>query len=530
MTAVHHERPTRALSPQEFAECIVDTVREPLVVLGADLRVRSANRSFYRSFGVIPEETNGRLVYELGNGQWNIPGLRTLLEEILPRDHSFRDFEVDHVFEGLGRRRMILNARKLWREGNETEMILLAIEDVTDRWRAEIELRDSRERYRLIVESATGYSIFTSDLRGLITTWNPGAERIFGYGEDEMIGADIRIIYTPEDRASGQADLEMRTAEAEGRALDERWHVKKGGEQFWADGLVMPLKDDADCTRGFLKILRDMTGQRQLEASLRQRTASLEATETQRNEFLAMLAHELRNPLAAISNAVALSAHQDTNQDLEWSRSVISRQVGPLSRLIDDLLDISRITHNKIQLRKEDIDASPVLRHAIEAVKPLAETRNQELTFRITSPDVRLHADPMRLEQIVVNLLTNAAKYTPPGGHSADTAIGMAKLLKRIGHDVWVAHDGPAAIESASAQRPEVVLLDIGLPDMDGFEVAARLRREEYGRKAILIAVSGYGGEPFAERMKEVGFDHHLLKPVDINALLTLLDRAHGVA
>ena len=141
MTTIHDERPIRALSAREFAECIVDTVREPLVVLGADLRVRSANRSFYCSFGGIPEETNGRLVYELGNGQWNIPGLRTLLEEILPRDHSFRDFEVDHVFEGLGRRRMILNARKLWREGNETEMILLAIEDVTDRRRAEDELR-----------------------------------------------------------------------------------------------------------------------------------------------------------------------------------------------------------------------------------------------------------------------------------------------------------------------------------------------------------------------------------------------------
>ena len=289
MTTIHDERPTRPLSAREFAECIVDTVREPLVVLGADLRVRSANRSFYRSFGVIPEETDGRLVYELGNGQWNIPGLRTLLEEILPRDHSFRDFEVDHVFEGLGRRRMILNARKLWREGNETEMILLAIEDVTDRWRAEDELR--------------------------------------------------------------------------------------------------------------------------------QRTAALEAADAHKNEFLAMLAHELRNPLAAISNAVAVSAHQDTKKDLDWSRSVISRQVGHLSRLIDDLLDISRITHNKIQLRKEIIDASPVLRQAVEAVRPLAEARNQELALSFTSPDLRLHADPMRLEQIVVNLLTNAAKYTPSGGH-----------------------------------------------------------------------------------------------------------------
>ncbi len=644
MTTIHDARPARPLSAREFAECIVDTVREPLVVLGADLRVRSANRSFYHSFGVIPEETSGRLIYELGNGQWDIPGLRKLLEEILPRDHSFRDFEVDHVFEGLGRRRMILNARKLWREGNNTEMILLAIEDVTDRWRAEVELRDSRERYRLIVESATGYSIFTTDLCGLLTTWNPGAEQIFGYREDEMIGADIRIIYTPEDREAGQAELEMRTAEAEGRAVDERWHVRKGGERFWADGLVMPLKDDDDCTRGFLKILRDMTGQRLLEESLRQRTAALEQADAHKNEFLAMLAHELRNPLAAISNAVAVSAQQDTKKDLDWSRSVISRQVGHLSRLIDDLLDISRITHNKIQLRKEIIDARSVLRQAVEAVRPFAEARNQELALSFTSPDLRLHADPMRLEQIVVNLLTNAAKYTPSGGHiqlsagvegkeiiilvrddglgispellarmfdlfaqedrslarsegglgigltlvrslvemhggtvtatsagsglgsefvvrlpaasgptaargpkqvptkeperhvrilvvddSADTAIGMAKLLKRVGHDVRVAHDGRGALESASAQRPEVVLLDIGLPGMDGFEVAARLRLEEYGREATLIAISGYGGDQVRERVREAGFDHHLAKPIDFDALLALLDRAAAV-
>ena len=204
----------------------------------------------------------------------------------------------------------------------------------------------------------------------------------------------------------------MRTAEADGRALDERWHVRKGGERFWADGLVMPLKDDVDRTRGFLKILRDMTGQRRLEESLRQRTAALEQADAHKNEFLAMLAHELRNPLAAISNAVAVSADQDTKKDLDWSRSVISRQVGHLSRLIDDLLDVSRITHNKIQLRKEIIDASPVLRQAVEAVKPFVEARNQELALSFTSPDLRLHADPMRLEQILVNLLTNAAKYT----------------------------------------------------------------------------------------------------------------------
>src|SRR3954452_6851422 len=186
MSDIPNNRPVPAKDSLEFADSIVDTVREPLVILDDQLRVKSANRSFYQTFAVDPAETEGRLIYELGNGQWNIPRLRTLLEEILPRDHSFRDLEVDHVFEGIGRRRMLLNARKIWREGNHYELILLAIEDITDLWRAEVELKDSRERYRLIVESATAYGIFTTDMRGLVTTWNPGSSLIFGYSEAEI--------------------------------------------------------------------------------------------------------------------------------------------------------------------------------------------------------------------------------------------------------------------------------------------------------------------------------------------------------
>jgi PAS domain S-box-containing protein len=666
MTDSQNHQPNKPLGAREFAESIVDTVREPLLVLGADLRVRSANRSFYHSFGVTPEETEGRLIFELGEGQWDIPRLRTLLEDILPKHNSFRDLEVDHTFEGIGRRRMILNARKLWREGNNSELILLAIEDVTERWKAEVELRDSRERYRLIVESATSYAIFTTDLRGVITTWNPGAAKIFGFSEVEMIGADVRTIYTPEDREAGQAEVEMRTAEAEGRAVDERWHVKKGGERFWADGLVMPLKNDDDQTRGFLKILRDMTGQRLLEEALRERTvaleqadgrlhpyycdqcelpertAALEQADAHKNEFLAMLAHELRNPIAAISNAVFVSARSGIGEDLTWSRDMIRRQVGYLAHLIDDLLDVSRITRNKVQLRKQLINAMPILLQAVEAVKPIIEERRHELTLSFTSTDLRLQADPTRLEQILVNLLTNAAKFTESGGRiqllagvedgevvfrvrdngdgippemlsrifdlfaqgdrslartegglgigltlvrslaemhggtvavtsegpgrgsefvvrlpgggfataattpnpvlttetarslrvlvvedRVDAAEGMAKLLKLAGHEVEVAYDGRAALGAVRGRMPEVILLDIGLPSMDGYEVATRIRKEEGGREPLLIAVSGYGEDQARQRAGEAGFDHYLVKPIDFNALIALLAPAH---
>ena len=641
MTEPEDDSSVRPISARDFAESIVDTVREPLLVLGADLRVRSANRSFYTTFTVTPEETEDRLIFELGNGQWDIPQLRTLLEEILPKHNSFRDLEVDHTFEGLGRRRMILNARKLWREGNNSELILLAIEDVTDRWRAEVALHDSRERYRLIVESATSYAIFTTDLLGILTTWNPGAEKVFGFSEAEMVGEDFRVLYTAEDRGAGQAEVEMRTAEAEGRAVDERWHVKKDGGRFWADGLVMPLKDNADETRGFLKILRDMSPHRQLEEALRQRTVALEQADAHKDEFLAMLAHELRNPLAAISNAVSVSARSGTAQDAAWSRNVIGRQVGRLAHLIDDLLDVSRVTQNKVQLRKQLINANPVLLQAVEAVKPILEERQHDLELTFTSPDLWLSADPTRLEQILVNLLTNAAKYTESGGRirliagaengdvvfrvrdngdgippemfarifdlfaqgdrslarsegglgigltlvralaemhggtvvvtsegpgrgsefvvrlpsaagptaaaapppalttgmaqgvrvlvvedRVDTAEGMAKLLRLAGHEPEVAHDGRSALAAARGRKPEVVLLDIGLPGMDGYELAAILRQEECGREALLIAISGYGEDQARQRARQVGFDHYLVKPVDFDALIALLPGA----
>ena len=624
-----------------FAESVVDTIREPLLVLSPDLRVLSANRSFYEAFGVAREGTEGRLVYELGNGQWNIPRLRALLEEILPKESSFRDLEVDHVFEGIGRRRMVLNGRKVRGPDEQAELILLAIEDITERWRAGVDFADSRERFRVIVEEATNYAIFTFDSQGVVTTWNAGAKDILGFSEAEMLGRDVRRIFTPADVEAGQLEQEMRIAESTGSAFDERWHLRKGGEPFWADGLVMPLRDDTGQPRGFLKIVRDATEKKNLEEALQKRTAALEEADLQKNQFLAMLAHELRNPLAAIRNAIAVSELSGGVEHLQWSREVISRQIHNFAHLIDDLLDVSRIAQGRIQLRKEPTDATPVLRSAIEAVRPLVEQRKHELLLTFTSTDLHLEADPVRLEQVLVNLLTNAAKYTPPEGRiqliagvegnevvfrvrdngvgiapeslprmfdlfaqgdrslarsegglgigltlvkslaelhegtvtatsgglgqgsefvvrlpatpglapvpldskrgvpgaatrhrrvlvvddNVDMAEGMVRLLTFAGHAVRKAHDGPAALAVAREHRPEFVLLDIGLPGMDGYEVAVHLRREECCKDAVLVAVSGYGEEQARHRSEEAGINHHMVKPVNIAALFSILER-----
>ena len=365
---------------------------------------------------------------------------------------------------------------------------------------------------------------------------------------------------------------------------------------------------------------------------------SVRAADRQKDEFLAMLAHELRNPLAAINYANSLM-NEGVGESQGELIEMVSRQVRNLARMIDDLLDVSRISRTKIQLRKEPVDAGTLVRRVAAAARPLFEEKKHELALDISEQAMPLFADPVRIEQVVTNLLTNAAKYTPAGGkvsvkaHSADsevvikikdTGIGIpagilprvfdlfaqadrsldrsegglgigltvarklaemhggtvaaasegtgkgaeftlrlplgerglaadpvasaqpavsrsrlkilvvddnpdtarseALLLAKLGHEVEVAHDGVQALEVAAELRPDAIFLDIGLPRLDGYEVARRLRAAGLGSE-LLIAVSGYGRPEDEERSREAGFDRHLVKPVDYQVLISLLDR-----
>lgn len=240
-----------------FVRGIFDTVREALLVLDGDLRVQSANRAFYRSFRVSPRDTEGQLLYELGSRQWDIPSLRALLEEALLDDASFDDFEIEHDFPEIGRKVMLLNARRLRQEG--AERILLAIEDVTERRRAEQERHDIETRFTSLVKNVQDHSIFTLDPEGRVTSWNVAAEHILGYTEAEALGRHFEFIFTPEDREDGIPEMELRTAREQGHADDERWHLRKSRERFWALGIVSALYDAEGRLTGFSKILRDMT-------------------------------------------------------------------------------------------------------------------------------------------------------------------------------------------------------------------------------------------------------------------------------
>jgi two-component system cell cycle sensor histidine kinase/response regulator CckA len=277
-----------------FVQGIVEAVRESLLVLSSDLRVKTANRSFYETFRVSEGETQGQLIYHIGNHQWDIPRLRTLLEEILPQKTSFDGFEVEHEFKSIGRKVMLLNARRLSQQGSQTELILLAIEDITDRRRTEEKREELETRFTSLVKNINDYAIMTMNLEGQFTSWNKEAERILDYTEAEVLGRPFSLIFTPEDVGQNQPLLELKVAKEAGRATDDRWHLRKDGQRIWSSGIVTPTRGAKGQITGFSKILRDMTQQKQEENELRHRHNEAEKRARDRTSDLQKINSELQ--------------------------------------------------------------------------------------------------------------------------------------------------------------------------------------------------------------------------------------------
>ena len=490
--------------------------------------------------------------------------------------------------------------------------------------KSEQELRQSEERFRLLLEGVRDYAIMMLDQEGRVTSWNAGAERILGYDAHEALGQSFQRFFLPEDVARGLPAEELRKAILNTRFEQHGWRVRKGGARFWAEVIVTPLYDAEERLRGFAKVTRDLSERKRIE--------SLEEQGRHLTEFMAMLAHELRNPLAPIRNALAIiGMSRDLPKQVSWSRDVIDRQTTQLARLVDDLLDVSRITRGKLRLREAPVDLNAAAARAVEAAQPLIDTRRQRLHASLMSSEITVFGDVARLTQVILNLLNNAAKYTPEGGdiwlevkaidggaevrvrdngvgipasmldtifdlfsqgertidrsegglgigltlarrlvtlhggtisaHSAgigkgaefvvtlprmgresaptampqdgfevpvaarkrsilvvddniDAAVSMAMLLRMAGHAVELEHAGPPAVTHAIEMRPDVILLDIGLPGMSGYDVARELRARPDLKGMKIFAMTGYGQEDDRRRSLEAGFDGHLVKPV----------------
>jgi PAS domain S-box-containing protein len=507
--------------------------------------------------------------------------------------------------------------------------------DMSERKRQEEALRESEERFRLLVDGVQDYAIYMLSPDGLVTSWNAGAARIKGWEAADVLGRHVSRFYLEEDIDAGKPWAELAVARETGRSEDEGWRVRRDGSRFWARVVVTTLYDESGRLRGFAKVTRDMTRERH--------AAALETSARQLNDFIAVLAHELRNPLAPIRNAAKLLTMVKPDEpDFGMMCRAIDRQSAQLARIVDDLLDIARITRGSLEIQHRPVDLGEVLARSLEATRPAISAASQVLTLDLPSGGpLIVEGDELRLTQALTNILGNATRYTEAGGRitvrlssdehdampqvaisvldtgrgiepdmleaifgmfvqgrqqrsgaglgvglalarsivelhhgtvearsegpgrgaefvmrlplatslgpietlpeparpavparrvlvvddNADAADVLTALLQGLGHEVQTAHGGMEALEMAERFRPDVVLLDLGMPGMSGVEVARRLRERKRSPEPLIVAVTGWGKAEDRARSRAAGFDLHLVKPVEEHELREVLRR-----
>jgi PAS domain S-box-containing protein len=292
------------------------------------------------------------------------------------------------------------------------------------RQRLEVAHREAEERLRIMIDSARDFAIFSLDGDGLITTWNTGAERIFGYQEAEILGRHADIVYTQEDREAREALNEMTRAARDGYAEDERWHLRKDGSRFFASGVMRPMRDPAGVVLiGFLKVARDMTERKVMDeerAELLRREQEARAAAEEANrlkvQFVAMISHELRTPLTSIKGFTSTLLAEDVTFDAESQRDfiqIMDDEADKLNELIEQLLDVSRMQAGTLRINKEPEFIPTIVNHAQAQLQAI--TREHELVLEIAPALPLVLADEQRMAQVLVNLVDNAAKYSPVG-------------------------------------------------------------------------------------------------------------------
>lgn len=288
-------------------------------------------------------------------------------------------------------------------------------------------LRRSEQRYRAIMDSVRDYAILTTDVRGIIDGWNSGAEQLFGYSRAEILGQPVDILFTPEDRAASAPRIEMATARAQGRAEDERFHLRKDGTRFYCSGVLSPMIDGE--IYGYVKIARDLT-EKQAEATEHERQflhvkserLELQNVNQLKDRFLATLSHELRNPLNLIlmqSEILSRSLDAKAQPMLARAADIIAQTVKLQARLIDDLLDVSRLNTGKLALEQQLLALPAIVSESVTALKNEMERKQVALDVAVSAEPLIVHGDPVRVRQIAWNLVSNAIKFTPAGGRIA---------------------------------------------------------------------------------------------------------------
>ena len=540
------------------------------------------------------------------------------------------DVYIDFRFPEGRRVEVIGNAAPLFDASGAVRGAVGAFIDVSDRNRAERAQRESEEFNRTIIESSPD-CVKVLDLDGRLLMINESGRRLLEIDEvTPLYGQDWRVVWPRIATREGGDTLAQAKA---GRTCRfEEFHSTFKGTRKWWDVIVTPMRGSDGKIVRILSVSRDITDRKQVEDALRD-------ADRRKDEFIATLAHELRNPLAPLrSGLLVLRKSHETGETAKHVEQMMERQVNHLVRLVDDLMDVSRITHGRINLKKEPADLGAAIRQAAEMTREPAEASGLELKLMLPAEPLTLDADPARLTQVFGNLLDNAVKYTPAGGRVeisaerrdgeaivtvADTGVGIqaemlprvfdlftqidatlawtrgglgiglalvrnivqlhggdveahsdgeglgsrfivhlplstaparetlpssavreapgprrvlviddnpdvaesfALLLKVLGATVEIANDGARGLEAFLDLKPDLVFLDLGMPGMDGYETARRIRGLPGSKNARLIALTGWGGDGIRKRVLECGFDRHLIKPVEIEELEKVLE------
>jgi PAS domain S-box-containing protein len=605
-------------------------------IMDVDGTILDANRLSWEACGYTREQIVGKPFWE---GPWWAPSSQ-LIEQIkvasaqAAAGQTFRA-EMPYFVADGSERVADVAIQPIRDEAGRVLFLAPTGVDITDRKRAEAD----REKFVTLVENSTDF-IGMCDLEGIPFFINRAGLEMVGLDDlEEARHVAVASFFFPEDQARLMQEFFPSVLEKGHGEIEVRFRHFKTGDARWMAYKVLTLPDADGRPIAFATVSQDVTERRRMEDTLRGMAADLSEADRRKNEFLAMLAHELRNPLAPISNAAqALRLGGRDGETLRSASEMLERQVGQMARLVDDLLDMSRISRGKIELRKERVELTPIVEQAVEAVRAQYKSMNHELTVSVPPTPVHLNADPARLTQVVGNLLNNACKFTEKGGHvsltvehhreqvvirvkdngigiaaenlprlfemfaqvdtslersrdglgigltlvktlvemhggtveahsdglgegsefairlpvlldvpkplsppavskptpagrlrilivddSPDGADSLAMLLEFGGHETHQAYDGLEAIEAAERLHPDVVLLDIGLPRMNGYEACRRIREQPWGRDLVLVALTGWGQEEDRNRSREAGFDAHLVKPVDHDVLLELL-------
>ena len=595
----------------------------------------------FRIYG-IPPTADGCVRYDTWSSAVlpeDLPGQEEVLQETMRRHgRSNREFRIRRASDGECRVVEAVETVRTDADG-QVEWVLGTNLDITDRKRAEEALRDSEARLGGILRQSPA-GIVQTDAAGCMTLVNPRWCEMLGHPEAELLGRNIIEITHPSFVAATVKAFGQLVAGGPDFQID-KFYTRKDGSILRAQSNVAAIRSPAGEFFGLIAVVLDISERLRSEEELRRLAAELSEADRRKDVFLATLAHELRNPLAPIRNGLqVMKLSRNDGETVAQVGAMMDRQLSQLVRLVDDLLDVSRITQAKVELRKERVELKAVIEAAVETSRPAFEQAGHELAVVVPDEPIFVDGDATRLVQVISNLLHNAAKYTHRGGHvrltagradgmavvsvrdngigipptmigrvfemftqvdrtlekttgglgiglslvkgllelhggtieaksdgegmgsefvvrlpvamavvtgphrlngqtseigsstlrrilvvddNVDAADSLGQLLQMLGNEVRTANDGEAGIEVAAQFRPDLVLMDIEMPKLNGYEAAGRIRQHPWGRGMVLVALTGWGQENDRKRSADAGFDHHLVKPVEMDALMKLM-------